>query len=419
MPLASALKEAKKLAVPTADERMRVNSLVKEVISKVSKEIARQKMPAKIVVGGSVAKGTWLPGVSDMDFFILFNYDKFSDKSAELSNISEKVLRKVFRGVQRLGGSRDYFSANYKGYSLEFVPVLDISGNQEARNITDFSPLHVSWVVKKARSKDDIRLAKQFMKSCRVYGAESYISGFSGHVVDILVAHYGSFEKLLKAAAKWNKKEFLDPAKHYKNSQEAMESVAQSKIIGPLFIVDPIEKGRNAAAALGKEKYDIFRAMAKKFLSKSSIEFFHEKFISVESLRKKVGNRSLIVFEVDTPKGKPDIIGARMKHVFEQLEKRFMSEDFQILEKGWEFNHKTMFWFYCDSKSLGKTKIHLGPPVKLANEHIMGFKKAWKGHKIVKKKGRYAVELGRKFVKPEELAKALAKEFKLTLAYGK
>ncbi|HKZ49496.1 MAG TPA: CCA tRNA nucleotidyltransferase [Candidatus Nanoarchaeia archaeon] len=415
MTLAAVLKDAKELAVPTADETKRVNSLVKEVISKVSREISRQRLSAKIVVGGSVAKGTWLPGVSDMDFFIIFNYSKFSGKSKTLSNVAEPVLLKAFRKADKLHGSRDYFSVDYKGYALEFVPVLDISKGKEAKNITDFSPLHVSWVQKHAKKKDDIRLVKQFMKAAKVYGAESYIAGFSGHVVDILVAHYGGFEKLLKAAKKWRDNEFIDPAKHYRNKGESLKVLNASKIAGPMILIDPIEKNRNAAAALGKENYDKFRKVAKKFLKNPNLDFFDEKFVTVEYLKERAGKRSLIVFEIKTPSGKPDIVGARMKHIFELLEKNFLAEDFSPKEIGWEFNNTAMFWFYFDKKPLSKTKLHWGPPAKLAEEHIAGFKKAWKGHKITKKKGRYAVEIKRQYLLPKELAKALAKEFKLNL----
>jgi hypothetical protein len=53
----------------------------------------------------------------------------------------------------------------------------------------------------------------------------------------------------------------------------------------------------------------------------------------------------------------------------------------------------------------------------LAKEHINGFKKAWKGHKISIKNKRYVVELKRKFTNPKDFAKQLAKEFKLKPIY--
>jgi tRNA nucleotidyltransferase (CCA-adding enzyme) len=142
------LEEAKKLATPSKAEEAKVNSAVKDVISKITKELTKQNLKAKVVVGGSVAKGTWLPGISDIDFFLVFDYDDFSDRSAEISNFAEKVLKKVLRNLQRLHGSRDYFAVKHENYNLEVVPVLDISNGQQARNITDYSPLHVKYVAK-------------------------------------------------------------------------------------------------------------------------------------------------------------------------------------------------------------------------------------------------------------------------------
>ncbi len=417
MILKEVLTEAKKLAVPTKAEHTRVNSLVREITLKVSSEIRKQKLNAKVIVGGSVAKGTWLPGISDIDFFMIFNYERFSDRSTEISDFAEKVLMKIFANLRRLHGSRDYFSTNHKGYNFEFVPVLDISKRQQARNITDFSPLHIQYVAKNAKIKDDVRLVKQFMKAAGVYGAESYIAGFSGHVADLLIAYCGTFERFVRNVASWQDKIIIDLSKKYKNKNEILQILNPSKKTGPLILIDPVEPERNAAAALGKEKFNLLRKACKAFLKKPSIEFFKEKHITVESLIAKKGKRTLIIFEATPPKDKPDIAGAIMKTIFERLQKSFAENDFKILEMSWHFNTITRFWFYFDSKQLSAKKLHLGPPVKLAKEHILGFKKAWKNHKIAVKNGRYVVELKRKYLKPKDLAKMLAKEFKLKLIH--
>jgi tRNA nucleotidyltransferase (CCA-adding enzyme) len=411
------LEQAKKLAIPTKEEQAKVTTLVKEILQKVSSEMRKQKVAAKVIVGGSVAKGTWLPGISDIDFFIIFNYERFSDRSTEISDFAEKVLMKIFPRLHRLRGSRDYFSTNYKGYNFEFVPVLDISKKQQARNITDFSPLHIQYVAKNAKIKDDVRLVKQFMKAASVYGAESYISGFSGHVADLLTAYCGTFERFVRNVASWQDKIIIDLSKKYKNKKEILQILNPSKKTGPLILIDPVEPERNAAAALGKEKFDLLKKACKSFLKKPSIEFFKEKHITIDSLIAKKGKRTLIILEAISPKDKPDIAGAIMKTIFEKLQQSFTENDFKILEMGWHFNKKTLFWFYFDSKPLSAKRLHLGPPVKLAKEHILGFKKAWKNHKVTIKNKRYVVELKRKYLKPKDLAKMLAKEFKLKLIH--
>ena len=66
----SVLERAKRLVIPTKSEEQKVTGIVDEVIAKVSSQIAKSKLNASLFVGGSVAKGTWLPGISDIDFFI-------------------------------------------------------------------------------------------------------------------------------------------------------------------------------------------------------------------------------------------------------------------------------------------------------------------------------------------------------------
>jgi tRNA nucleotidyltransferase (CCA-adding enzyme) len=415
MTLITILKEAEKLAIPSKKEKSKILSLVKEVLHKVNSELKKQKIAAKAVVGGSVAKGTWLPGISDIDFFIVFNYDLYNALSAELSNFAEKVLKKVFQKITKLHGSRDYFAVKYKGYNLEFIPVLDISGGQKAKNIIDYSPLHVKWVLKKAKTKNDIRLAKQFLKAAGVYGAESYIAGFSGHVVDLLVSYYGTFEKFVKAVANWPNKVIIDLSGKYKNDEEILQTLNPSKIIGPLILVDPIEPERNAAAAVSQEKFGLLKDTCKNFLKNPSIEFFKEKSFTLKSLVAKKGKQSLIVFEVKIPTGKTDIVGAKMKSLFEILQKRFVEEDFKINQAGWYFAKITKFWFYFDKKPLPGKKLHFGPPINADKKYILAFKRKWKGYKIKTFQKLYAVEIKRKYTKVEQLAKDLAKEFKLKL----
>ena len=76
--------------------------------------------------------------------------------------------------------------------------MLNIKKGSDALNVTDFSPLHVDWVNKNVkRLRDDIRLAKRFCKVNKLYGAESYIRGFSGYALELLISYYGGFLRFL------------------------------------------------------------------------------------------------------------------------------------------------------------------------------------------------------------------------------
>jgi len=414
MALGHILEQAKKTVVPSKAEEQKVSKIIDEITKKVNSQLRKKKLDAKLIIGGSVAKGTWLPGISDVDFFLAFNYDEFYDRSTELSDFAEKILKDIFK-VQRLHGSRDYFSATYQGFSIEIVPVLEIKKLNQAKNITDFSPLHVNWIAKKIKKNKELqthaRLAKQFFKASGVYGAESYVGGLSGHVVEILTINYSGFLPLVRAVARWQENQVIDVEKYYKNASEVFEKLNPSKLQSPLIIVDPVEKYRNAAAALGEEKFFLAKNTCTKFLAKPSLRFFEEKKISVSDLEKKKKGFKLIVIESKPERGKPDVIGAKLLKKFEALGKILAENDFIEQDSGWWWpeHGPALYWFYFDKKSLPAIREHIGPPVKLG-KYAKDFKRKWKKVKI--KDGKLVAYIRRKFVRPEDLLKSIVKKDK-------
>ena len=365
---------------------------------------------AKAILGGSGAKGTWLSGNHDVDIFVLFDYKKYANMSAELSGLLEKSLKKTFPKVkiERLHGSRDYFQFAYRGLLFEVVPILKIAKAERALNITDISPLHSAWVNKHAaKVKDDIRLLKQFCKANNMYGAESYIGGFSGYVLEILTAHYGSFEKVLKAAQKWKEKEVVDPSAFYKTKELALFHINTSKLQSPLIVVDPVDKNRNAAAALSKEKFLLFKELAKKYLQKPAEDFFVKEKITVDSLRQKYKGKGTLVFVTVTPtEGKEDAVGAKILKVFEFLRERLLG--FSLVHGGWVWDKGSegLFYFVLKKKELSAEEIRVGPPLKL-KEYVEDFKK--KNKNTFEEKGRMMAKVKVENPKLKDFVNALLK----------
>ncbi|MDD5178521.1 MAG: nucleotidyltransferase domain-containing protein, partial [Candidatus Nanoarchaeia archaeon] len=177
-------------------------SETKEAISIINSIIKRIKIKnTKVSIGGSWAKNTHLTGNHDIDIYVKFNLNEYQKK--DISKILEKELRKHFK-IEKLHGSRDYFQIKKEHYTIELIPILEINKASEAKNITDISPLHVKFVNKNKKYSDHIRLSKRFAKVAKVYGAESYIKGFSGYVLEILTIYYKSFNNLIKAVSKWS-----------------------------------------------------------------------------------------------------------------------------------------------------------------------------------------------------------------------
>src|SRR3989338_5938399 len=166
-----------------------------------------------------------------------------------------------------------------KNYEKEIFEKLDLiikKINQNQKNITDASPLHSKWVSRHKKLVNEMKLTKQFCQAQNIYGAESYIRGFSGYICEILTVYYGSFLNLIKNAAKWNSRVIVDAQGYYKG-KDVFKLVNTSKLISPLIVIDPVQKDRNAAAALSIEKFEAFKKASIEFLKKPSKEFFARK----------------------------------------------------------------------------------------------------------------------------------------------
>ncbi|MCA9478661.1 MAG: nucleotidyltransferase domain-containing protein, partial [Nanoarchaeota archaeon] len=292
---------------PSQADVEKISQIKEEVMSAIRSSAETNDIELEVVAGGSTAKGTFLKGDFDIDIFARF-------KTAE-KNISDQLelLLSDFATqkdvlIERIHGSRDYFTFSYEGLFFEIVPVKFVRSVSEVENVTDMSPLHVFWMQKHSSDqlKDDIRLAKQFCKSALVYGAESFINGVSGHVLDILMVHYGSFNDWIKAVASWSGATVIDTNKDH---DDVFSSLNQSKLVSPLIVIDPVDKGRNAAAALSQEKYNKLISKANAFLLNPSKEFFIIPSFDLKGLQaKKQQGESLFVLEATPQVGKKDVV---------------------------------------------------------------------------------------------------------------
>lgn len=401
MKIKQLLDEVLKEIQPDAKFERKMFSRLNEIIGKINKG----QKGIKAILGGSGAKGTWLKSF-DADIFVLFDYGKYRNKSSELSDILEKILRKKFSNLARLHGSRDYFQIRQGSFTFEIVPILKIQKAEQAKNITDVSPLHYKWVLRHRKLVNDMKLAKQFCKAQDVYGAESYIRGFSGYICEILTVYYGSFPNLIRNAAKWKDKEVIDVEKHYKG-KDVFRLVNVSKLMSPLIVIDPVQKDRNAAAALSTEKFEAFRNAAKEFVRHPSKDFFARKDMMGMFSGKAKGNK-LVIAKIKPMGGKTDVIGTRLLKIYEFMKAQLQENEFRIMNAGWEWDkgNDAIFYFLLSRNKLpGNVKVE-GPPLKM-KDHAENFKKMHK--KTFAKNGKiFAVEK-RKFSSPEQLLKSIAK----------
>ena len=396
-----------------SEESEQLSGVMREFEEKVTAELAKQGVVANLFVGGSVGKGTCLPGIHDVDYFMRFDLKKYGEEN--ISEVCESVLLGIFKDVLRLKGSRDYFRVKINDYEIEIIPVLYIKRINQAQNLTDQSPFHVNWIKKNVKARKnlnfDMRLAKQFFRASGVYGAESWIGGFSGHVTEILVVYYGGFEKLLKAVLKWKDKTIIDVEKAYEG-MDVLDILDDAKIVGPLVVVDPVDKERNAAAALGLEKFELLQSKIESFLKKPHKKFFDEIEITVDDIKKMGKRNRVLIWKAPPEDEKMDVSGAKMVKYAEHISRMFKDEEFVVLDSGmyWNKHDDGLVWVIVDKKDLSKNQIIKGPQTFGMQNHIMAFKKKYARRKNWREGYHYYAEIPRKYTKIDQILRLVKKD---------
>jgi tRNA nucleotidyltransferase (CCA-adding enzyme) len=370
----------------------------------LKKEIKKENISAEVFLGGSLAKDTIIKKQKeqDIDIFIRFN-KKYSDR--EISKILEKVINRLkYKDIKKIHGSRDYFQITSGNIIYEVVPICKISLPEDARNVTDLSYFHVKYVKDKiSKNKnlaDGIRLAKAFSYAQNCYGAESYIQGFSGYALELLVLYYGSFLKFIKEIAKTKKKKIIiDPEKHYKDKEEILWELNESKLQSPIVFVDPTYKQRNALAALSEQAFKRFKKASKDFLKNPSDRYFERKLPDKKNFN--------FILKVNTKKQKGDIAGSKLKKFYEFLLKK-LGKYFEIKKKEFLYKEdKNIGEFYLDIKKRDKLTIW-GPPITDVN-NLSKFKKK---HPKAKIKNQKAISIEQNNITKEKFIKEIQKKYK-------
>lgn len=382
MNLNNILNEEKKLVELDKKTLSYLRKETNLLVELLRKEIGRK---GEVFVGGSFAKGTLLKTDNyDIDIYARFDW-RIENISGILEKSIKKICGKLDVEMKKVHGSRDYFRLK-RGESLTFeiIPVYKINKPREARNVTDLSYFHVNYVRKKLKENNigkEILIAKKFCQSQGVYGAEDYIRGFSGYGLECLMIHYKSFEKALRGLVKVQDRLIIDSAKAYKNKNDVLFSLNESKLQSPVILVDPTWKERNALSALSKETFMKFQESARKFLDKPSLDFFELKELNLSNFKKLKGE--FLHLKISTNRQEGNIAGTKMKKFSMYLE-REMKRYFDILKSKFAYDGGQFSDLYLVLNAK-KEVVRQGPPVKI-EKHAKEFRKR---NKNIFSKGGY------------------------------
>jgi tRNA nucleotidyltransferase (CCA-adding enzyme) len=396
--------EAVEKVTPSDEERKRILDLAERLKDKVVAATEVEGIKARVRVEGSVAKDTWLSGEPDIDIFVCvpttIPREAFGTRCLRIARKATEGFKQVERFAEH-----PYLEAKVDDTIVNIVPCYQVERG-EWRSATDRTPFHTDYM--KARLNEEvcteIRLLKKFMKGVGVYGAEIKVGGFSGYLCELLVLDCDSFVQVLESFADWKGRRIIDYEGFYKGKEDDLKTIFEE----PLVVVDPVDKGRNVAAAVRQERLNEFVAAAREFLENPDRRFFYPSEIvalSTQELVNALENRgSRIIFvkfgKVDTV---PDVLWGQLYKSQRSLSRMLQRHDFtSIRDSVWSDEEDlNVFIFEMENRSLPLISRHWGPPIRKREEcerflqKHLGAPHTVSGPRV--ERGRWVVEVKREY----------------------
>ncbi len=388
---------------PSPDEEKRIIGISEKLLEKARDEIEKRGVDASPILVGSVAKGTFLKD-PDIDIFIRFS-PSYSKKDME--NIGLEIAREIIPNGYESYAEHPYLRGKIDGFKVDIVPCYHVENAANKLSSVDRTPFHTEYVRAHLddEQRDEVRLLKSFMKGIGAYGAEARIRGFSGYLCELLIIEYGSFLNVLKNAAKWKRRVYIDLGNGGK------------KFNDPLVFIDPVDSSRNVASAVSEETKALFTLAAKSFIKEPRREFFFPKEIEslpVDELKKIIESRGTSIFVIRF--NKPDLIDDVLYPQISRTQKAFRDilRDFNPVNLFYYVDKEVVFVVELERNTLPIIEKHEGPPVW--HENADKFMERWKNNAF---RGPYIdgyrliVERKRKLRGVEEVLNKGLKNYKL------
>ncbi len=395
--------------IPTPEEIFQINEIV-DVVRILLKNSANKLAIEYTNIepqGSTGIKQTQLRDDFDIDIFIGLNHDLYKQKYEGLSKtqlkkkskkdflklcndwIMRSLILKEFKQPRLLYAEHPYVTVNFideeknLNIKLDLVLYFDLNLDYIRKNgiitAVDRSPWHGRFVRDNLSKdqKDDVRLLKQFFKSCHCYGDKSAVGkiGFIGYSAELLIYHFKTIENVFMNFNRLYK----TPLDYFKRSEEELKKIPHFK--EDFFILtDPIDSNRNVASAISKRAYDFCNQRIYEFLKRPNPSFF-EILPIPEADVSKLENYFIIELknEDDTVhytinRDKAYVLGEKIKTNGEKEptnEERFGRILFEVYfeENFREYN----IGIYCSKPEISKVYLRRGPPLQ-EREHVKKFK---------------------------------------------
>jgi len=249
--IAQILEQATPLVSPSPKQVARMTALADSLLRKTNLAASKYPETRGALLGGSFAKGTWIPKHVDLDIFVRVDPSASKERFEEVGlAIGAAATTGYPRGKKY--AEHPYTEALVEGVRVNIVPCYAVEP-KKWMSAADRSPFHVDLVKGlSGETKTQVRLLKGFMQAVGVYGAEIETQGFSGYVAEVLTMTHGNLEKVLRWFAGFS------PA-----SEERM-----------FHLPDPVDEGRDLGIAVSHEKLGRMVLASRDFLRSPRRAYF-------------------------------------------------------------------------------------------------------------------------------------------------
>ncbi len=425
--------EVLKEITPTQKEIDLINRITEKLKNLLSKKANELNINyTKIEPQGSTGiKQTQLKNDFDIDLFIGLDYNQFKHKYEGLSkNKLKRDSKKDFLVLcnnwilpsltlhelynpRFLYAEHPYITVNYLldniKIKIDIVMYFDLDLEYINKNgpitAVDRSPWHGCFVRDELNpaQKNEVRLLKQFFKSCYSYGDKSPVGkvGFIGYSAELLVYYFKNINNLFENFNTLNS----NPLDYFKRTAEELSKVPHFQN-DYLIIIDPIDKNRNVASAISERAYKYCNYKISEFLKKPSGEFFKIKPIPEANLSNKHDSFLLHTYIVELQNANKEIhytinrdklyslsesLKANGEKEFSHAE-RFENIIFEVYFE--DENDQYNLAIYCEKPHISRSYIRRGPPIG-EKKHVVKFTR--KNPDYFEKEGYLWVETSREY----------------------
>lgn len=345
--MSNVLEQARKISIPARQEQEKIGALAEKLLGLVKKESSNFPEVTSVELGGSFAKGTWLKGKLDFDIFVKMKKDTDEKQFEEIGRKIGFASMKKYHPYVRYS-EHPYVEAIVEDTKVNVVPCYDVEKGQW-KSSADRSSFHTRFILEQLdeEKKNEVRLLKKFLRGIDIYGAEIAMEGFGGYVSEVLIYYYGSFMKVLEAAANFAQGQVIgNPTKKFETA---------------LVLIDPIDSNRNLGTAISAQNFGKFILAARAYLKKPSLIFFNGK----KPISDAKNLQNVLVVKFNYKHRSPDIIWGQAKRAATSLSGQFELGGFHVLRKGAIVDEKSeaAMLFLLHGTTIEKSMVKNGPDV--------------------------------------------------------